>query len=235
VHRMLFCVAGSLATLIAAHSASATILNVTFHGIVSSGFDGSGEFGVAGSSLTGDRYTTTYRFDDSEGVRTTLPPYLDQVIGGPFDGHTDPSLGATLTINGHAISFNGADLGLEENYPLGGSVSSYAADLAPPGQFDAGFIGNSLAAPGVPASLDTAFSAGGTPGVNGFINGFQIANGPGKYEVAFATGFFSPESVAVSVESSVPEPTAWALMIAGFGILGVGRRLSRQSYEPLAV
>jgi hypothetical protein len=198
---------------------------VTYTGTIASGFDGSGVFGQPGP-LTGASYVASYLFDDTQGKRTTIPPYLDSVIGGDFNGDASPSLGATLTIHGVTVTFGGNDLGLQENFPLGGTIASYSSGRSSI-PFDASYLGNELAAPNIPSSMDVNFHAQGGPGNQGFINGFQFARGPAQVVSAYAAGTFAPESVSVTVASAAPEPANWTLAIVGIGLTGMAARRRR--------
>ena len=217
-----------LGLVLAASPAAADILTVTYTGTVATGTDATGVFGLAGRSLAGLGYTVVYRFNDALGDRTTIPPYLDSVIGGSYDASTSPSMGALLTINGMSFFFNGLGQGLQSNFPLGGRISSSANDTALGNTFDASFVGESLATSDVPASMDTPYSASGTPAIDGFSNDFHIAYGPNGGITQNATGSLSPATVLVAVAAAVPESATWAMMIAGFGVVGYTMRRHRK-------
>jgi hypothetical protein len=212
---------------------SAAIVQVQYRGTVVSGMDVSGIFLLPGTSLAGVPYSVLYRFDTNRGVRTTILPSLDSIIGGPFNGTTNPSLGAELTIAGTTFSFNGRNLGLQSNFPLGGAISSFVSDLAGLGQFNASFIGNSLQTVGIPVPIETAFESRGETAISGFTNSFQIATGGGSIVERFASGTFETSHVRVSLLSAVPEPSSWMMLIAGFFILGSVVRSRRGTQEIL--
>ena len=208
-------------------NAYARVIQVSYFGTVADGIDTSNFFGL-GRSLVGAGYEASYLFDDTRGVRTTIAPYLDSVIGGPFSGTSDPSIGATLRINGRSFRFTGSSLGLQSVYPLGSAISSYASDQSSD-PFDASYIGNSLQVVGLPSSMETAFVALGSPANGGYINGFQIATGPSIYVADYASGVLAPSSVTVVVTSSVPETTSWILMVLGFTGSGAALRAARRT------
>ena len=97
--------------------ASATIVDVTYTGTVSSGGDSIGVFGLGPdlTDLTGFSFVSHYTFDTSVGIIVTSPT-LNENQGGSYFGNTSPSICATLTINGHTVSITGNDIG----YILGG-------------------------------------------------------------------------------------------------------------------
>lgn len=210
---------------------SARMIQVIYKGTIVSGSDNNNFFGL-GVSLVGASYTSSYLFDDSKGVRTTISPYLDSIIGGPFNGTSDPSLGAFLTINGRSFSFTGSSLGLHSVYPLGTAISSYASDQSD-NPFDASYLGNSLQVVTLPSSMETSFSASGSPAVSGFTNGFQIATGPSIYIATYAYGVLAPSNVTVVVTSMIPEPKSWTFMILGLGVVGMMLRRPRRTGRAL--
>ena len=63
--------------------------------------------------------------------------------------------------------------------------------------------------------VNLTFSAGGTQGFHGYAD---IDTGGGLHTINYAAGLSGP----------VPEPAAWALMIAGFGLTGAALRRSRR-------
>lgn len=73
-----------------------------------------------------------------------------------------------------------------------------------------------------------AFGAVGTYTTDGWpINGPPIAQDPNGFGCCFGNAGFATLTVSGSPDSGVPEPTAWALMIAGFGGLGAMLRRRR--------
>jgi hypothetical protein len=99
-------VAAALLALFGASPASATIVQVTYTGTLSSGFDTSGVFGPPGTDLTNDPYTASYLFDTTFAGST---PTYNVAYGGTIISvpNASPSLGATLTINGRSFSIMG--------------------------------------------------------------------------------------------------------------------------------
>jgi hypothetical protein len=58
--------------------------------------------------------------------------------------------------------------------------------------------------------------------LGGFVASSQSPYGPGALQSGSNTTFSAP-----GIDTGVPEPTTWALMIAGFGLIGWGARLRR--------
>lgn len=91
-----------------------------------------------------------------------------------------------------------------------------------------------FSAPFTVVSQGTGFWGGGTFGVNGSSDGF-LGNGEVHGVLKFA-GTFSSISFTDTQENwhgftvgtaAVPEPASWALMIAGFGLVGASMRRRR--------
>src|SRR6202022_4597662 len=106
--------------------ASAAIMDVTYTGTVTSGFDTFGLFGLP-ASLIGSSWVATYTFDtwsspsDSYSSSTT-----NWISGGSAFGNTSPVLSSMITINGvgRAVdaSYWGRDFGANTT-ELGGTYS----------------------------------------------------------------------------------------------------------------
>ncbi len=68
--------------------------------------------------------------------------------------------------------------------------------------------------------------------MNGFNTAFNLYTGPALFDGStdaptFKTGTFAfDDDVSVTV-TAVPEPASWAMMIAGFGLVGAGLRSRR--------
>ena len=62
-------------------------------------------------------------------------------------------------------------------------------------------------------------TVGGIPIVNGFLNTIQVKG--------FTTGAGVYSGTATFTAGAVPEPASWALMIAGFGLVGAAYRRRR--------
>ncbi len=54
-------------------TASATLIDVIYKGVVKDGVDGIGLFGPAGADLTGDAFVATFNMDTSKGNNLSTP------------------------------------------------------------------------------------------------------------------------------------------------------------------
>lgn len=204
---------GALALVWAAASpANATIVFADYTGMVTDGYDPGGLFGPAGGSLAGLSFDAYYLFDTDLGSRTT-DGSSDTVTGG---GTPNPSLGATLTINGRSFHISGSTYGED----------SLNAD-----------VDEAYAESGSDSSIQTFASGGGTPYATSLDTAFSIAVSPDSV----SDGAFLREDLTYAYFSyatisggpfipgpAVPEPAAWALMLMGFGALGAAKRYRRR-------
>jgi hypothetical protein len=229
---------------VASAPASAAIVQWTFQGVLDDGYDTAGEFGAAGTDLTGDAYSLIYTFDTSKGTSVSGPGY-QYVFGSSPGGPLAPAL---LTINGVSATI-GAGTPMGEVFTdAGSSVSAVVGNgvvpATPYSYVSVGFDGVS----GAPGNLSTPFSSTGTGDIcligpdsdcvdvdpttpaDLFVGGyFAMYDATGSTE---AYGDFDAGTTLITgTVAGVPEPTSWALMTIGFGALGVSlrRRLTKAS------
>ena len=228
--RLIFTLAAALATAV---PASATITVATYTGHVEGyAYDLSGVFGPGYAALNGAAYTATYRIDDS---LPGAPVYvgtdgayrnISSIFGGISRATAAVPVTATITINGITAHIAGADNGfvlqthgnfdqtyhyVAEGCTIFGCGSSYMSELATlfePGEF--------LTSQDFRTPLDvdlTAFARGDAGG------GFTLYR-PTATGFQWAFGGLRADHLTVTSGSAVPEPAAWALLIAGFGLTG---------------
>jgi hypothetical protein len=89
-------VAATLAVFSIVSPATSDIVHVTYTGVVSAGYDQTGVFGPANTSLTGQPYIASYTFDTSIGQTFSSPTY-NNAVGGYISAtfQPSPSLGAS--------------------------------------------------------------------------------------------------------------------------------------------
>jgi hypothetical protein len=203
---------------------SAAIMDVTYTGTVSTGWDNLGLFGTKGANLTGKSWVATYTFDTSCNACTLHQTSYDSwVIGGSSyilfnSATTSPVLSSMITINGVGKAVDGSYLGEDRaNHEVPGEQYHYAANSGP-GQTET--LKNSIRnfSALFPASINTPFTH--TVGANdiGYANYYlNYHNGLSGNDIYanLATLTVSPHVVA-----AVPEPSTWAMMLLGFA--GVG-------------
>jgi PEP-CTERM motif len=234
-----------------AGSAQAAEYLFSFGGTVT-GSTGSGGplFGVAANSLNGRRFSATIIFNDA------TPGLIQDYVGDPyrsrlFGGTANPTTGS-LTINGFSFSTiansrSGGTVSLFNNLPSIPpvdqlSISTYSSEST--GTYATEFFERSV-----------TFSGGLLNNNTRMINSLNLADLPGfvynpadsatfndgfqVYELVFRNnqliredvtrGGFLIDSFTVSLvgAAAVPEPASWAMIIAGFGLVGGAMRRRR--------
>jgi len=216
----LFAIA-ALAALGLTSPASATIVTLTYTGVVvdggstlSNGTDAQGLFGPAGASLVGDTYTASYVFDTSLGGSVydmNTPTNLTMYGGADFPGTTSPALSASLTINGRTLSFGpaGTDGGMMLcGFPLGcsGASNSYDEVYAIDDALQQQLYAYAPSGPGIPVQSFDFSLVSTTP--------YQS-----RGDLNMSNEFLDLLPLSVTV-SAIPEPATWTMMLVGFFGLG---------------
>ena len=211
--------AAGIAALLAASAASASVFVATYTGTVYDSHDYTGVFGGAGSSLDGDAFTAKYVYDTAVGYRYT-PGNWDQIYGGSSYGVPSP-VNATISINGITQVIAGNYSG--EAYAQSGKLSEYVED------HNLSNTRNAL--------FNEAFPSGGGPNLELTVP-LTGATGDGYFQFVNydpITGVYTTDSIGqftnetVQVQTVVPEPSSWALMLIGFSGLGAALRSNRRT------
>ena len=127
------CVLGLAGSVGTYASASATLIDVIYKGVVKDGIDGIGLYGPAGADLTGDAFVATFNMDTSKGSNLSTP--LENYInGGAIYGLESPMIQATLEIKGKSATIDGGYNGSVQaflGYPgIANQQSHVVADAA---------------------------------------------------------------------------------------------------------
>ncbi len=232
--------AGLLAVIALPSTVDAKTVKITYTGSVKSGFDETGEFGAANSSLDGKSYKAIYTFDDATpGIYTdTFGTFFKETYGGINYLNVSP-VSALLTINGIAQSFSGVFNGIahQENEDSSlDKVYHYVEDYNPDGDdYYHDTLYNYIYS--YPNNIVDSIDLTGP--LNYAVQDQDHAYGYAKIfhkdyvddtGLRYAYANLSPQSVTIT---AVPEAPTWMTMIAGCGCVGVALR-RRKSKQALA-
>lgn len=226
------------AVLVAAPAAAATV-TFTYEGAISSGFDETGVFGPALSTLENTPFVAVF-------TRHDVSP-TDQFFGPDRSYVEGPGVvTATLTINGITQAFGLSPGPFGRQYQFqdpsleqfthraqtafsthgGGVLRNFNATI------ELGGIGlgtSYLAGPDYRTLGDLAAQPDFFFGGSFSIQEEVVPDGGATTRPVFALGLLIPTRVSVSV---VPEPATWALMILGFGLAGTALRRRARTPRP---
>lgn len=189
-------------------SANASIVAVTYHGTVITGFDGEGFFGPRGAPLDGFEFKATYLFDTDFGVIEYAPDYTFR-YGGTDYGTISPSLGSSIFISGSSLAYAGGRYGALLVEHSGPTITQHTSDSG-----GRTYMTNWLISDDIPWNIAIPYSARGSGG--GWFGYNSIESIP-------TYGQLESTSVTVSI---VPEPHFWILLLTGFCIIGFKTRRS---------
>lgn len=194
----------------------------TYTGTIKSGYDETGVFGVANTDITGFSYVARYTYDRTLGAfQWTDGVFYDQSYSGTYYGAGigSPVISVSVTINGITKKIIGDYYGLAVTKLL--SVHHVGQHYFNDGNTEINTYVQNIANAAGAASLDQNVSpvAQSLPGYGSVY--FYGANASGVFESARAD---LTADGTYSVGNPVPEPAAWALMIAGFGLVGAALR-----------
>jgi hypothetical protein len=216
----------SMAAAVLAHPASAVTL--TFVGVITSGADNGAVFSPVGTSLVGDPIVLSFSHPTVDAGTT----------------ETDDFVTATVKIRGVSYGADDNDIPTPIAYFLGPPDTVVAQAEQ---NFDLGYSevlvrivgGGAIPPPG--ADLNTPYIYHVKPG-DTVTGGFSLVNegfpdsgyegppfgGPGS-STPWSDHFgFTISTLYANVPGPAPEPTAWALMLLGLGIVGAAARARPQ-------
>ena len=212
----------------------AALYDITYTGVVSSGYDETGKFLSAGSSFANNPFTAvfTLNYPVPVGAYEYKDSVTHQVGGGDVYG-TPSILSAKITINGRTDSVSGNYIGLDYLYDGPGQDNVYhdAQDFSSSLPNDWSFVysyvytefDNYLNGPDITQTV--SYTADSNDHVGGGFQFREYDEVAGAYNKN-AYGNLSPSSVTISV-SAVPEQSTWAMMITAFGLTGAAFRRRR--------
>jgi hypothetical protein len=198
----------TLTCMVSNGPASADIVEVTATGTVSAIF-GASVFGA----IVGDQFSVVYTFDTSLG--TPDAKNSSTLLGLSFSGGSPSGSTATVTLDGHTLTFLGSYSGALSGYNSGTASESFQQVLDGKGGPTVWTDFYNPNAGVMPASVTTNFNYTCVAGSD-FCNGFLYVNATDGVQIADST----VSLVDTTTTPAVPEPSTWAMMIVGF--LSVG-------------
>lgn len=235
--RLFHCVTTGLVVLLTVPAAATTYV-ATYTGTVGYGFQSTPYFG-AGTTLTGLAYSMVYSLNDSAPGATISGTATRSGISGPAVVRMAITInGITRTIDGSLssqastineinasnqpyvgvfdkVSHNSIEQSITSSYYHEYTADTYIASYAQ------NFVGS--------ADFRAQVNYGGTTGSDSIYNLVQfndfdfVAN----RQINYAYLNMNIGSYAFAQTGGVPEPAGWALLVAGFGLLGIALRRRR--------
>lgn len=226
-------------TVLLAGAAQAAIVTMTYDGVIRTGFGRTSLFGRPATELVGFDYRAVYRFDTEVG-RYNVGDTFESVSGDITVGAPSPVVGATLTVNGVTLDLLGDRAGQASTArtPTFSRVTSRAVHNPDPDGFVVRSelyhdIVTTRPDSGVTTRFNQPFVFEISP-LDTIEQAFFEYRETVNPDTRCCSTFFNLTPQRVTVGSAVPEPTPWAAMVSGFGLLGaVLRRRARSA--PLEV
>jgi hypothetical protein len=208
------------AAMLLATSAQAAIHTVTITGVVDSGYDQTGIFGVPDAVLSGLAFTSVYKYDTSLGQRFVDPGVSDNLQGGTNFGISNPVIAASITIAGLKLDYLATYVGVANSNSGSFTMVSYDQDSSDPALFQQHALYNIVELDGLPVGLDIYLPTTAVGGI-GLFDLVISENATGTTSLN-TYGWLTNQTLTVS--GGVPEPQSWELMILGFGMVGATLR-----------
>ena len=201
---------------IVALPAAASAAGLTFTNTIGGDTTGGGPYTLTSTDST----FSVLRFINNElvdfGQLTSLSLDFDSVLGGVGGGAPRIAVVTDADKNGSADGFFIILLGPAGSFAnpaLGPQSSGNLISMNDVGRYDLSGIGGSAY-----TNYDAALASAANFGVLRFSLILDSFGGADKTIVVAANG------LSASAEAAVPEPATWAMMVAGFGLLGAALR-----------
>ena len=230
--KLKFATACFLAALAQAPHALATTATVTYFGVVDNtqtfyyndetitepapDYDVAKLFG--GGNLEGDFVTASFTYNTSLGIETSTPGVSDELNGGSSYQIASPLISATFSVE-KPTTLDVYTYTFKPNYYS--DVYTSASYIDTEGYSKSGDAIDAYIQPASagPTSLTQSYVGDGY-GPQSFFDPVRTKTGE-QDVIPFDT-------LQVTVVSAAPEPSTWALLIAGIGAVGLGLRYRRR-------
>lgn len=203
------------AAVLMSSAASATTFTVSYSGTLNSFTDTSGIFGAKGATVASSPFSASFTIDKADGA------YWNNSNGTGWTQNRLAASNVAITINGRTFTL--ATL----------SAGSFQTPPSWQGSFLSSYTGLSSENIFLLANLYFyTYNAGAFPD---FGTNFDVTAPSGsftQFDGSLDNDYFSGSITNVryvnQVAAAVPEPAAWALMLAGFGMVGGAMRRKRR-------
>ena len=214
--------------------ASSTIYYATYTGtLIGYSQDISGVYGPAGTSLYGVPYTATFRMNDAlPGAPfvsySDVQGFHSHLQGGAQNGTTAQAVTGSITVKGVTIAIDASSDNFayqthhyyDQSYHYVSSSEGFIDQLVT--SFEP-FEFLTSADLRTPVDVDVSNLEQAT---GGFL--IYTPNATNAYGRNWVQGSTQVEHLTISAAGAVPEPASWALLVAGFGLVGITSRSKRR-------
>ena len=222
---------GVAGAILATSPAAAVVKYAAYSGFIASGLDTTGVFGRANRDLAGLHYAVFFSYDRARATTIATDGLTYDSASG--SGAGSPIIDVSVVVWGTTRSFSALTYGeaitsINALPEMGHVASDYVSVTNGLQKFDSVSF-YPVRAFGAPASLNTNTFAIPFTG-DGFVSleTYDAANNVYTDRAIFTverTGFYE----VYGGNGAVPEPASWALMIAGFGLVGGALRQRRET------
>lgn len=211
-----------------ATSASATtIITETHMGVVAAGGDATGAFGPTGADLTGMGFTLTYVFAAENPYGWSYPGY------GSVSGYSPSIATASLTIGGRTLTISGTTSDFNHgDYQSSFGMVAATASITNADYFLFSEIGSTD--PFIGATMEASYTHAVTDAdwATGWTTDSLYFSATGDYLYLYDQMISSDSREVIEAPTvtptAVPEPTSWAMLMGGLGMVGGALRGRRR-------